>query len=215
MKQTDRGLENTHLSDVQDYLKEHADSIMRSDRPFSKYMRAVIRKKGLKQRDIFLWADIPERYGYKLISEEKRTKQRDVILRICYAAEFTLEETQRALRIYEMPQLYEKIPRDVVLMVCFGDRPGSVNDVNAVLSESPVEVSEDDIINIMSTFSGKIMQVPPMYSALKVDGRKLVDLAREGIEVERKAREIEIFELEILEVSLPLVRFRVNCSKGT
>jgi tRNA pseudouridine55 synthase len=84
-----------------------------------------------------------------------------------------------------------------------------------VLSESPVEVLEDDIINIMSTFRGKIMQVPPMYSALKVDGRKLVDLAREGIEVERKAREIEIFELEILEVSLPLVRFRVNCSKGT
>jgi len=84
-----------------------------------------------------------------------------------------------------------------------------------VLSEAPVTVSEDDIINIMSTFKGKIMQVPPMYSALKVDGRKLVDLAREGIEVERKAREIEIYELEILEVKLPLVRFRVDCSKGT
>ena len=93
MKQTTRGLENTHLSEVQDYLKEHADSILRSDRPFSKYMRAVIRKKGLKQRDVFLWADIPERYGYKLISEEKRTRQRDVILRICYAAEFTTEES--------------------------------------------------------------------------------------------------------------------------
>ena len=48
-----------------------------------------------------------------------------------------------------------------------------------VLSEAPVTVSEDDIINVMSTFKGKIMQVPPMYSALKVDGRKLVDLARE------------------------------------
>lgn len=140
MKQTARGLENTHLSDVQDYLKEHADSIMRSDRPFCKYMRAVIRKKGLKQRDVFLWADIPERYGYKLISEEKRTRQRDVILRICYAAKFTLEETQRALRVYEMPQLYEKIPRDVVLMVCFRDRPGSVNDVNAVLTKHGMEV---------------------------------------------------------------------------
>ena len=84
-----------------------------------------------------------------------------------------------------------------------------------ILTESPVEISEDDIIKIMSTFIGKIMQVPPMYSALKVDGRKLVDLAREGIEVERKAREIEIYELEISEVNLPLVRFRVNCSKGT
>nr|MBQ8252650.1 tRNA pseudouridine(55) synthase TruB [Lachnospiraceae bacterium] len=84
-----------------------------------------------------------------------------------------------------------------------------------VLSEAPVEITEDDIINIMSTFKGKIMQVPPMYSALKVGGRKLVDLAREGIEVERKAREIEIYELEILEVNLPFVRFCVDCSKGT
>ena len=49
---------------------------------------------------VFLKADIPERYGYKLLSGEKHTKQRDVILRICYAAEFTLKETQRALRKY-------------------------------------------------------------------------------------------------------------------
>ena len=140
MKQRTRGLEDTHLSEVQDYLKEHADSILRSDRPFSKYMRAVIRKKGLKQRDVFLWADIPERYGYKLISEEKRTRQRDVILRICYAARFTTEETQKALRIYEMPQLYEKIPRDVVLLLCFQERPGSVNDVNAVLQKHGMDV---------------------------------------------------------------------------
>ena len=140
MGQNKQGLENTHLSDVQDYLKEHADSILSEDRPFSKYMKAVIRKKRLKQKEIFLWADIPERYGYKLISEEKRTRQRDVILRICYAAKFTLEETQRALRIYEMPQLYEKLPRDVILMVCFRDRPGNVNDVNAVLEQHGMDM---------------------------------------------------------------------------
>lgn len=84
-----------------------------------------------------------------------------------------------------------------------------------ILTQSEVTVSEDEIVDIMSTFKGRLMQIPPMYSALKVGGRKLVDLAREGIEVERKAREIEIYELEILEIQLPLVRFRVNCSKGT
>lgn len=128
-------MEKMHLADVQEYLKKNSDSIVQSDRPFSNYMKELIRKKKLKQRDIFLWADIPERYGYKLISEEKRTRQRDVILRICYAAEFTLEETQRALRIYGMPQLYEDISRDVILMLCFRERPGSVNDVNVVLQE--------------------------------------------------------------------------------
>lgn len=133
-------MEKMHLADVQEYLKKNSDSIVQSDRPFSNYMKELIRKKKLKQRDIFLWADIPERYGYKLISEEKRTRQRDVILRICYAAEFTLEETQRALRIYGMPQLYEDISRDVILMLCFRERPGSVNDVNVVLQEHGMDV---------------------------------------------------------------------------
>lgn len=135
MAEKKKGLENTHLADVQEYLKKHSDSILRTDRPFNDYMKELIKTKKLKQRDIFLWADIPERYGYKLISEEKRTRQRDAILRICYAAEFTLEETQRALRIYGMPQLYDDISRDVILMLCFQERPGNVNDVNAVLQK--------------------------------------------------------------------------------
>lgn len=126
-------LENTNLADVQDYLKENADCIFSKDRPFSNYMKGIFKKKNVKQKEVFLWADVPERYGYKLISGEKRTRQRDVILRICYAARFTLEETQMALRIYELPPLYEKLPRDLVLMLCFRDRPGSVNDVNVVL----------------------------------------------------------------------------------
>lgn len=84
-----------------------------------------------------------------------------------------------------------------------------------VLAENEVTCSEVDIINIMSTFIGKQQQIPPMYSALKVDGKKLYELAREGKVIERKARPIEIFELEILEINLPCVRFRVSCSKGT
>lgn len=84
-----------------------------------------------------------------------------------------------------------------------------------VLAENEVSCSEVDIRNIMSTFIGKQQQIPPMYSALKVDGKKLYELAREGKEIERKARPIEIFELEILEINLPCVRFRVSCSKGT
>ena len=88
---------------------------------------------------IFLAADIPERYGYKLISEEKRTRQRDVILRICYAAHFTLEETQQALRIYGMPELYAKNSRDAVLMIAFHERPGDIIEVNALLKQNAME----------------------------------------------------------------------------
>lgn len=85
----------------------------------------------------------------------------------------------------------------------------------AVLSEKTVQVEEDKLRAIMEGFVGKSRQIPPMYSALKVNGKKLYELAREGREVERKPRDIEIFSLDILEMQLPRVRFRVHCSKGT
>lgn len=74
-----------------------------------------------------------------------------------------------------------------------------------------IEVVETAILS----FVGPYMQVPPMYSALKVNGKKLYELAREGIEIERAARPVEIFEIQILQVDLPRVRMRVSCSKGT
>ena len=85
----------------------------------------------------------------------------------------------------------------------------------AVLSEKTVQVEADKLRAIMEGFVGKSRQIPPMYSALKVNGKKLYELAREGKEVERKPRDIEIFSLDILEMQLPRVRFRVHCSKGT
>lgn len=85
----------------------------------------------------------------------------------------------------------------------------------AVLSEESVQVEEDKLRAIMEGFVGKSRQIPPMYSALKVNGKKLYELAREGKEVERKPRDIEIFSLDILEMQLPRVRFCVHCSKGT
>jgi tRNA pseudouridine55 synthase len=85
----------------------------------------------------------------------------------------------------------------------------------SVLEEKDVHISETEFLNILPRFRGKIMQTPPMYSALKINGQKLVDLARKGKTVERQARPIEIFELELLEFSGNTARLRVNCSKGT
>ena len=64
-------------------------------------------------------------------------------------------------------------------------------------------------------FVGAYEQIPPMYSALKVNGKKLCDLARNGIEVERKPRPVQIYEIEIENIELPRVTMRVHCSKGT
>ena len=85
----------------------------------------------------------------------------------------------------------------------------------AVLEKREVTISEREFLDILPKFRGKIQQIPPMYSAIKVDGKKLYDLARQGKEVERKPREIEIFELTCLEFSGETARLRIHCSKGT
>ena len=83
------------------------------------------------------------------------------------------------------------------------------------LTEQEVCVTEEEFLAVLPKFRGKILQVPPMYSALKVNGQKLCDLARKGKEVERQPREIEIFELTCLEFKENTARLRVKCSKGT
>ena len=129
-------LGRTHLSEYEDYVKENQESLLSESHSFFSYVRDLLSRKGITQQSVFLKADIPERYGYKMLSGEKHTRQRDVVLRICYAAEFTLQETQRALRKYGMPPLYAKDPRDALLMIIFNERPGSIIDVNTFLKQN-------------------------------------------------------------------------------
>lgn len=84
-----------------------------------------------------------------------------------------------------------------------------------VLQESSVQVSEEEVRTCILSFQGEQMQVPPMYSALKVNGKKLYELAREGKVVERKARPVTFHKIEVLWMKLPKVKIRVQCSKGT
>jgi len=76
-------------------------------------------------------------------------------------------------------------------------------------------VTSEGLRKAFQSFSGKIRQTPPMFSAVKVEGKPLYRLARKGLEIERKGRDVNIFHLRIEEVDLPLVRFKVSCSKGT
>jgi tRNA pseudouridine55 synthase len=85
-----------------------------------------------------------------------------------------------------------------------------------ICRELPVPgLERAQVDTVLRMFLGDIEQVPPMYSALKHDGQRLYHLARAGLEVERKARPVHIFSLELLALELPLMHFRVRCSKGT
>lgn len=84
-----------------------------------------------------------------------------------------------------------------------------------ILSECDVTVSEEEIKKAVLSFVGEYEQIPPMYSAIKVNGKKLYELAREGKEIERVKRPVVIYEIEILSVDVPRVTFKVTCGKGT
>ena len=96
---------------------------------------------------------------------------------------------------------------------------GTVTDTQdttgTVLETHPVTVSEEEVRKAAESFIGDYSQVPPMYSALKVDGKKLYELARAGKEVERAARPVKILSLVVTRIELPRVWMQVSCSKGT
>lgn len=96
-----------------------------------------------------------------------------------------------------------------------GTRTDTQDLTGTVLEERPATCSEKEVVSAIQSFLGEYDQVPPMYSALKVNGKKLCDLARAGKEVERKARRVLIHSIEIEEVNLPYVTMTVSCSKGT
>ncbi len=105
--------------------------------------------------------------------------------------------------------------KEYVAELLLGVSTDTQDTTGQVLCERPVEASAEQVREAVLGFAGEYAQIPPMYSALKVDGRKLYELARAGKEVERKPRPVVIQDIEILEMALPMVRLRVNCSKGT
>lgn len=118
----------------------------------------------------------------------------------------------KATKVCELLTDKDKVYEAVLLLGQTTDTQDITGTVQEIL---PVLCSEDEIRNIIAEFVGEYSQLPPMYSALKVDGKKLCDLARAGLEVARTPRNVNIFSIEILEMKLPRVKMRVHCSKGT
>ena len=118
----------------------------------------------------------------------------------------------RATRGVEFFEHAEKTYEATLLL---GRTTDTEDTSGTTLEDREVTISKDEFFGILPKFRGKIQQIPPMYSALKIDGQKLCDLARKGREVTRKPREIEIFRLECLEFAGNTARLLVHCSKGT
>ena len=118
----------------------------------------------------------------------------------------------RATRAVEFFEHAEKAYEAVLQL---GITTDTEDTSGTVLEEKPVSVTEPEFLAILARFRGEIQQVPPMYSALKINGQKLCDLARKGKEVERQSRPVTIYKLECLEFTGTTARLFVHCSKGT
>ena len=118
----------------------------------------------------------------------------------------------RAVKVSEFMLSSEKAYRAILRLGVTTDTEDMTGNV---LKESPVTVTESEVREAASRFVGEILQIPPMYSALKRDGHKLVDLARRGVTVEREARPVSIYRLDVERLSDVEYALSVECSKGT
>lgn len=123
-------LQNLDIKDINDiYSEDYLGSV----RDFPALMDNIIERKGLTRKDIFQRADLAWREGYKILRGEVRTANRDKLLRLFLAMELTLQQVQRALALYEMPQLYPRKKRDAVLIIAFNRGQYSVDRTNEKL----------------------------------------------------------------------------------
>lgn len=118
----------------------------------------------------------------------------------------------KGTRLCSLLENHDKTYRAVLLL---GMETDTQDVTGQILAEKPVCVTEEQVLEVLPAFWGKIMQIPPMYSALKVNGKKLYEYAREGKVIEREARPVEIYELTVEKIELPRITMTVSCSKGT
>ena len=112
-------------------------------------------------------------------------------------------------------EFFEHAEKTYETVLRLGLTTDTEDTAGTVLTESRVSVTEEQLAKTLDAFRGGILQIPPMYSALKVNGQKLCDLARKGKTVERQPRPVTIHELTLLERGENTLRLRVRCSKGT
>ncbi|MCJ0763208.1 tRNA pseudouridine(55) synthase TruB [Variovorax terrae] len=129
------------------------------------------------------------------------------VLPLCFGAATKFSQLQ-----LDADKTYEAVAR-LGVKTSTGDAEGEV------IAERPVQFTAAQLAEVARRFTGRIQQVPPMHSALKKDGRALYEYARQGIEIERAPRDVEIFKLEVAEVQAPgsfrAIKIIVTCSKGT
>ncbi len=128
-------LENAKPGQINGYLKENRDYLALGEKAFYYYMKDTLEEKNIRLEDIYSFAGVTESYGGQILRMEKHTKNRDLILRLCIAGHFSWDETNRALKLYKMSELYAKDPRDACLIVAINNRIFDLGQIDEMLEK--------------------------------------------------------------------------------
>ncbi len=128
-------LENMKPEGIDDYLKDNRKYLADDEKAFYYYMKDTFDSKRIKLNDAYSFAGLSESYGSQIIRQEKHTKNRDTIIRLCIAGHFSWDETNRALKLYGMSELYAKDSRDACIIVAINNRIYDLGRIDDMLTE--------------------------------------------------------------------------------
>lgn len=131
----DKILANVRPEQINTYYKNNRQYMEEGKKAFYYYMKDVLESKNILLRDVYSFAGVTESYGSKILTMEKHTKNRDLIIRFCIAGHFLLGETNRALKLYGMSPLYAKDKRDACLIVAINNRKYDLFEIDNLLEE--------------------------------------------------------------------------------
>ena len=126
-------LENMKPDQLDTYLKDNSKYMADDKKAFYYYMKDVLDEKNIKLKDVYSFAGVTESYGSKIVTMEKHTKDRDLIIRLCLAGHFNWDETNRALKLYGLSELYAKDPRDACIIVAINNRIFDMYEIDEML----------------------------------------------------------------------------------
>ena len=138
-------LEHTKPHNLESYYEKNGSYLVNSERAFYHYMKDVLQEKNIKLKDVYSFAGVTESYGSQILRMEKHTSNRDRIICFCVAGHFTWNETNRALKLYGMNELYAKDQRDACLIVAINNRKYNLCDIDDLLiSHGFDKLSQDE-----------------------------------------------------------------------
>lgn len=131
----DEILKRSRPDQLDSYYDDNKEYLAEGKKAFYYYMKDVIEAKNIMLKDIYSFAGVTESWGGKIITMERHTKNRDLIIRFCVAGHFTLEEINRALKLYGMNPLYSKDKRDACIIVAVNNRKYNLAEIDEILEK--------------------------------------------------------------------------------